>query len=221
MTSFDSGFHVVPPFEVLYTQPGRTDTLKAESDPLLITVQSLQVDTTKAIRDIKDLERYPFTWKDALPWTFGAIAIGLLIWAAYYLFKRRKMAPEILKPVLAVPPHEKALRELRRIDDEKLWQQGNFKHYHTRITDVIRLYLYETRQVNAPEMTTREILNTNIIISFPSDQIKLIKDLLEMADLVKFAKVHPLPADNEQAMRMAVSFIEADRKLREPLPLLS
>ena len=40
----------------------------------------------------------------------------------------------------------------------------------------------------------------------PADLNKL-QQILVMADLVKFAKQNPLPADNEQSMENAISFI--------------
>ena len=38
-----------------------------------------------------------------------------------------------------------------------------------------------------------------------------MKEILEMADFVKFAKVKPTPDDNEAAMRNAVAFVEETR----------
>ena len=217
LTSFDTGFKVIPPFTALAVK-GDKDTLNAESDPLLITVNTVMVDTTKAIRDIKDIERIPYTWQDALPWVFGFIGLVLIGWLVYYFIKKRRDSGAAIVPAEPQrPPHERALEELRRIDEAKLWQQGNFKAYHTRVTDVVRLYIQETRQVNILEMTTNEVLSLSIISSLSSDKYKLIKQLLELADLVKFAKFHPLPADNEQAMKMAVDFISAETPSNTPV----
>ena len=56
------------------------------------------------------------------------------------------------------PAHEIALEELNKLDAEKIWQQGNFKSYHTSLTDIIRMFIEHRWQVNAMELTTDEIL---------------------------------------------------------------
>ena len=43
-----------------------------------------------------------------------------------------------------------------------------------------------------------------------------MKEILEMADFVKFAKLKPAPDDNESAMRNAVSFVEETRPQEAP-----
>ena len=44
-----------------------------------------------------------------------------------------------------------------------------------------------------------------------------LRDILEMADFVKFAKMRPLPDDNEQVMRYAETFVE-ETKPEEKAP---
>ena len=218
ITSFDSGYKIIPPLSAIATGPGTGDTLRAETDPLLIRVNTFEVDTTRSIKDIKDLVRYPYTWQDSLPWIFGGLLLVLLVWLVYYVLKNRKKPGPVKIAEPRIPPHEKAMSELKRIEMEKIWQQGNYKLYHTRVTDVVRVYLQETRNVNAPEMTTNEILSLNIINSLSINKYNSIKSILELADLVKFAKVHPLPADNEQSMHLAVSFISEDSAVHSEPP---
>jgi len=47
ITAFDSGYYVLPPIPVLYY----SDSIKSE--PLLFKVNTIQVDTSQAIKDIK------------------------------------------------------------------------------------------------------------------------------------------------------------------------
>jgi len=211
LTSFDSGYHVIAPLTAQFVKNGDTSINNLESEALLIAVSTVQVDTTKAIKDIKDLVQYPYTWQDALPWIFGILLALLAGWLVYLFVKRRNkktIRQENLTP--PVPPHLKALDDLEVIGKEKLWQQGKVKLYYTRITDVIRVYLSETRFINALEMTTNELLKVNSISLMSIDQHNSLKQMLEMADLVKFAKVDPLPADNEHAMMQAIKFITTD-----------
>ena len=47
---------------------------------------------------------------------------------------------------------------------------------------------------------------------------KQMKEILEMADFVKFAKMRPMPEDNEAAMRKAVNFVEDTRPVEVAEP---
>jgi hypothetical protein len=88
ITSFDSGFFVIPPFRFLRNG----DSLKyIETQALLLEVIPLAVDTSQVIKDIKPPLESPFTLSEILPY----IIIGLLISAVivlivYLILKRRK-----------------------------------------------------------------------------------------------------------------------------------
>ena len=101
-----------------------------------------------------------------------------------------------------------ALSQLR---DEKLWQEGREKEYYTHLTDILREYLFGRFGIQAMEMTSSQILS--ILRSNQETKVlnKQMKEILEMADFVKFAKVKPTPDDNEAAMRNAVAFVEETR----------
>lgn len=208
LTCFDSGYYVIPPFRFIDVSNPDTLTNFAETQPLLLTVNTLPVDTTKAIKDIKAPVSVPITWQDILPWLIGCLlGIGLIL-AIYFIYKKYKKKPVIVereKPKR--PAHEIALEELKKLEEEKLWQQGNFKFYHTRLTDIIRAYLWHRYDVNAMEMTTDEILNSHSIKLLNQEVFSKLKYMLELADFVKFAKVIPIVNENEQCMANAYDFI--------------
>jgi len=100
-----------------------------------------------------------------------------------------------------------ALNALQVLKDKKLWQQGRIKDYHTGLTDIIRNYIATKFNIHAIEMVTFEIteaINTLNVSAATKDKLK---QMLELADLVKFAKEHPLPADEEQSMNYAIDFV--------------
>jgi hypothetical protein len=98
------------------------------------------------------------------------------------------------------PAHEIALEELNRLEAEKLWQQGNFKMYHTRLSDIIRAYIEHRWQIPALEQTTDEILSGFSKGMLEEELYRKLKHLLETADLVKFAKLQPVAYENEACM---------------------
>ena len=68
--------------------------------------------------------------------------------------------------------------------------------------------------IQAMEMTSAEILSALRANQETKPLNKQMKEILEMADFVKFAKVKPGPDDNESAMRNAVTFVEETRPKR-------
>ena len=92
--------------------------------------------------------------------------------------------------------------------EEKLWQAGQEKEYFTRLIDILREYIDSRFSINAMEMTTTEILNSLRSNKESKLAENNIRKILEVADFVKFAKMRPLPEDNEMAMRNALEFVE-------------
>lgn len=208
ITSFDSGFRVIPP--ILFIIDGDT----AETEPLLLEVNTVQADTTQDIKDITGIMDEPFTWQEAMPyvyWGLGILAAGtLLIFLIKKLTKKKPVTEQ--KPKIVIPPHITALQSLEKLRAQKLWQEGKVKQYHSALTDIVRLYIEERFKVNALEQTTDEILASfrNVVIDQGS-KAKL-KQLLTLADLVKFAKEEPLPQDNELSMANAFDFVNGTKR---------
>ncbi|MDQ3050971.1 MAG: hypothetical protein M3Q95_08815 [Bacteroidota bacterium] len=215
-TSFDSGYHVIPPFAFLYRIPGDTTLQRAESDPILISVQTIPVDTTRAIKDIKGQMVIPYSWKDALPYAGGLLLAGLIFLIVFYLYKKFRKVKTV--PVIQVPKrpaHEIAFEALQQLDEAKLWQQGKYKAYFTGLSDIIRMFVENRWSVSAMEMTTEEIIHMQIISRQEPAVFEQVKNLLELADLVKFAKVIPVLHENEQSMKHAVAFVKANQQTNE------
>ena len=214
VTSFDSGYHVIPPFVFKYRLAGDTSLKTAETDPLLISVSTVQIDTTRAIKDIKGQVVIPFSWKDALPYIFGVLLAALVGFLIYRYIKKRKA--KTVEKVVAVPKrpaHEIALEALKLLDESKLWQNGNTKGYYTGLSDITRTFIENRWSVSAMEMTTDEILKYKIISDQDSEVLSKLKFMLELSDLVKFAKATPMVFENEECMKNAVAFVNANRPL--------
>ena len=127
------------------------------------------------------------------------------------------------KPDPKDPPHIVALRSLDRIRGEKLWQKGNQKQYYTEITDTLRVYIEQRFGIKTIERTSNEILVDLSVKDLAPSDYEALKDLFGTADLVKFAKYSATEAENENAVPVAVRFVndtfmqelEADGKATE------
>jgi hypothetical protein len=214
ITSFDSGSFPVSPRVALINGE------EVESNPFLIAVQTIEVDTSKGIVDIKDIEQVPFSIKEWLQENWQWIAIGIFLIAlitiiALKLSKRKpKVEPEIIIPER--PANEIAAERLEQLKEEKLWQAGKIKLYYSELSDILREYIEHRYLIPALEQTTDEIINGlrhNPDLS--PELVGKVRQLLFLSDLVKFAKENPVGNENEMNFSIAESFV----KETTPIPL--
>lgn len=203
--------------------------------PLAINVvQPFEVDSSLAITDIKDIEKAPIWWWGIIRWVLLAILIAGLCIGGYYLWqwyqKNRKPEEETIEPELLRPADEVALEKLDEIKAQKIWKDGKVKEYQTELTDVVREYIGRRFDVQSTEKTSDETLREMeaILVKGQSDKVQCTKEdgkalyerlkkMLQTADLVKFAKWHTTPDENEQALNTAYDFVKETTPL-QPSP---
>ncbi|MDQ1266055.1 MAG: hypothetical protein QG635_1207 [Bacteroidota bacterium] len=201
LTSFDSGTFVLPPFYFMCQRPGFSDLLPVGTDPMYLRFRTVAVDTTKPFKDIKPPLEEPLTLAEFLPYIIGAAIIIVLAIVGYFLWKRYKpKKPLDLKYDTSKPAHIQALESLKLLESEKVWQKGLVKEYHSRLTDIIRLYVERRYEIPALEMVTFEILEGLKPKQIDSGLTDKLRKMLELADMVKFAKMQPLPDENALSM---------------------
>jgi len=210
ITGFEPGMQLVPAQEVFYTTGELSDT--ARSMPLIINVFEPVVDTTQQIKPIKAPINTPLTLKELLPW-IGVGLGGLVLVIALVLLQRRyrlrKAGVEGLPAKPLEPAHVIAFRELDKLKTEKIWEKGEVKRYYTRLTEVTRQYIERQYGIPAMEQTSDQIM-LDFRKSNRDDSLldEMLKELLELADLVKFAKEDPLPIDNQTNLNNAYIFVQ-------------
>lgn len=217
VTSFDSSLYLLPPFIAI----DGADTIASNQVALKVSTVPVDVDNPEKFYDIKDVWKPPFVLADYYPWIFGVLTALFLICVIGYLVQRyRRHRSEVpVKPAEPeLPPYETAIRELDSIKDQKLWQQGLNKEYYTQVTDTLRRYISRRYGVNAMEKTSEEIL---AIIERETDERSVydtLRQVLRLSDYVKFAKLHPLPDENDESMRNAYLFVNQTKRAEAPQP---
>jgi len=211
ITSFDAGTYTIPPFSI------GTSAGVLKTNELTLQVATVKVDTTKAIYDIKQPLAVSYTFwdwiKDNWYWiVIGVVALVTIAGLIWYYRKRPKKELKIEVPKPKVAPHVIALNQLKELQDKKLWQQGEIKQFHSELTDILREYLEKRYLVKAHEQTTDEILSGLRRKHLDDDDKNMLNKILVLADLVKFAKEKPLPAENEQSINNAIYFVERTRQ---------
>ena len=205
LTSFKDSLFSIEPIAVVSGE----DTFW--TDPLALNIiQPFEVDTTLAITDIKDIEKAPIWWWGIIRWILlGLLLAGLGI-GGYYLWRwiesKRKPEEEKIDPELLRPADEVALEKLDEIKAAKIWKDGKVKEYQTDLTDVVREYIGRRFDVHSTEKTSDETLREMKPL-LEKDLYSRLKNMLQLADLVKFAKWHTTPDENETALTTAYDFV--------------
>jgi hypothetical protein len=219
ITSWDSGYWAIPPFTFVING----DSM--ETAPLLLTVNTVEVDTTKAFRDIKGIYTVPFSlldWlRDNWPWIAGGIAAVAILTGLLIFLYRRSRRPKTPVPVAEPqqPLHIRTLLALEALGQKKLWEQGKIKEYQSELTDILRGYVEERYNVRAMEQTTDELLAALRLSSMPTPAREQLSQVLRLADMVKFAKWQTVPSENEQAMAAAIKLVQETADTRPDAPL--
>jgi hypothetical protein len=196
-TAWDTGLYKIPSivFTIQYTN-GEIRTY--ETRPLMVTVENPKgVDNMTAPISIKEIIQEDRTFEDFLPFVVGLVglmALGFLIWAYNKKRKAKQVAPVIQQ--IIHPPHIIAERLLKELKIKQLWQKGEIKDYYSELSYILRGYLEAAFHIPALESTTDELMDTlqeseNQAFQGQEEVIEKIQDLLQTADLVKFAKVIP------------------------------
>jgi hypothetical protein len=211
ITSFDAALYSLPPFRAI----AGADT--AYSEPLALNVSTLPVDTvSKQFYDIKGVVEPGLVWTDYLPQIIGIIlGLGLLALIAFIIYRKinnRTIIPFPNKKEPYIPPYERAIKGLDEVKAQKLWQMGKVKEYHSDITDILRTYIDGRFNIPAPEMTSGEILDKLKVSGDTDTSCDNLKQILIMADFVKFAKYNPLPEENESSLMNAYLFVNQTKK---------
>lgn len=214
LTSFKDSLFAVQPIAVV----SGNDTFRTA--PMALNVVQpfdLSADSTNAITDIKGIERAPIWWWGIFRWVLLALGIALVLaglgYLLYWLLGKRKPQEEPINPELLRPADEVALEKLDAIKIAKIWQKGQVKEYHTDLTDVVREYISRRFDVQSTEKTSDETLRElkPLLMSAPLNDGKELYDklskMLQLADLVKFAKWTTTPDENESALITAYEFV--------------
>ena len=217
LTQFDSGSFTLPVQRIEINGKGYfTDSLNVE-------VSTVEVDTiTREIYDIKPL--IPVEKNSADIPFYLWIILGVLIIAAlgYWFFFRKKRLSEDEKEAL-LPPYDRALLELKRLENSRYIIQDEYKKYYSELTDIVRSYLEEDVHISALESTTSQLITKLEMmkdagtLKIEADTIDQFKKILETADLVKFARSKPESSRAEQD-RKAIEQIVIKTKEAIPEP---
>ncbi len=114
------------------------------------------------------------------------VVIGIIFLIVYYIKYGRKVkdSPKVLT--------NKTLKELDRLKKKNYIQNGNYRMYYVELIDITREFLTKQFKIPANVLLTDDLIDymkTSNIISEQNE--KIIEDIFQRGDLVKFAKTIP------------------------------
>jgi hypothetical protein len=197
------------------------DTTIRSAPARTVTVVSVVGPDAKGLHGVADLASFPRPW-----WTWALLALvgtGLLGGLAYLWWRhRRDDAPAPVRPVPDddQTPYEAATSWIRQLEESyDLSDPDAVKPFYVELSNALRIYLARELGVAAPERTTREVVDTLAERpDVPTEAKTRIQAVLQLADLVKFAGIHPSTDDHEKALqeaRAALDSLEAAPRPQE------
>lgn len=216
LTQFDSGAYKLPSQRIEINGTGFM------TDSMLINVATIPVDTlNQKMYDIKPLINVEKSNVEFWKYLIIGVLILLILGGLFYWFVLRKKPLTEEEKVALLPPYDRALLELKRLENSKYLIQDEYKQYYSELTSIVRSYLEEDAHVTALESTTGQLIEKLELLKdagelkLDDDTIKQFKQILQTADLVKFAKNKPSTSVAEQDRKLVEQIVE---KTHEALP---
>lgn len=166
----------------------------------------------KAARDVKlQQANVDILEEHAPPWkTLAAVFLLMAIAGGFYIALRLGF----FKPLMAPPPdiQVEALKQLDDLSAKNLPREQHFDDYYVSLTSIVRRYIEQKFQLEAPLLTTEEFLDqARQSPAFTPITRQRLQDFLNLADRVKFARYHPTVDECHQAFYAAQEFILVGR----------
>lgn len=197
---------------------GRTegDTLLT-SNPVPLYFKTTLSEGDEEFRPLKPI--FDFA---ALIWPY-LLGLILLLVAGWYIYKRLSAMEK--KPESKISEKQVPFSDPLQVLEKKLIKLGSgqfpsareeFEYFYIELGDAIREYIERVYEIEALEMTSREILRA--MQQYPADRemITITRKVLNEADMVKFARFTPSGKQARGALSLAQDFLNTARSLDKP-----
>lgn len=189
-----------------------SESSSKKDDAASVTSDSTVVKNTVEMSDIHDIKPpekigYDLKW---LYYLISGILIALLLAGIFFFFKYRKKNIQE-KQIITLSPDELALKLLDELPDI---DNIDGKTFYFNLSAILRNYIQGRYKINAPEMTTEELIPKIDSFGLDRELNQQIRALLHSADPVKFAGVTTVQAKMQNDLLFVIDFVKKTREIK-------
>lgn len=216
ISTFTTGQYVIPPLPMLvHHDNGEADTLI--SQPIEIEVRSLLADKDPSELDIRGIKA-PLVYPPNRSWIWYLVVVGIIILLAIagWLYYRKLKAEgkglfDFTSP--PKPAHVVALERLEQLRNTHYHNHREAKEFFIELSETLREYVEKTYDVEALESTTDETIERMKTKPIEQGLIASTKNVLTLADMVKFAKLMPSDEEGESSWQLTWKFVDRTKPI--------
>ena len=182
--------------------------IKFPSDTLLVTTDFIEgndglIDIREKFSAPREKESVNSGSADWLHWLDSLLGLGLFSALLYWVWKKRVKRKN---NAITFTPREHAINQLIELRQSKLWEV-NQKDYYDKLSFILRTYVTETQHINLLDKTTAETTILLKKLGLKNAIVSKIEELLNSADLVKFAASTSSNAFAEDTLNSCIELI--------------
>lgn len=202
---WDTGSFQIPPYPVEILKSDSTNDLTIETDPIDIKIISMLTGAEDTnLRPIKD----PVALKKPIDWYRWILAVILfLLLLTVLILWQKRIKKEPLKKIEVSEYQSAKDIAVARLNDLKKLISSNNKTFYFQLSFIVREFIENKFYIRALEMTTGEISKLESNYNLNKDDFITIINLLNRADLAKFAKYEFIVQDREEDYKWMLNFI--------------
>ena len=218
VTLFAPGAFETPGLSIAVLTPdGNVEQVLAH--PVRLNVTSVLSGPDETLRDIRppaDLSA-SFWERYGVPLLIVLAILAVLGAPGYHLYQRSRGQADVSVPEAEpLSPWEAATRELDLVRRLDLPGSGDMKGHYTLVVDALRTYLGATHlrgrgPADGTDMSTEEATSAVRQSTLDAGNVRVVIDLLQEADLVKFADYVPPASRAYEAEGQVRDLVETDR----------
>ncbi len=205
-TAYESGNLTLPEAVLSVKLKADGDSQQLKLPKLLLEVDRVPLakdDKRDEVRDAHNLTLFGIPLTVWLAILLGSILVALLCWWLVRWLNR----PRVVQTAPALPPYPWALKQLAQLRAERPDQKGQWDAFYEQLSHVLRFYLGWRFSKSLLELTTSETMRN---LTLPDLSHRQFKELLETADLVKFARSYPSLEKSELHLSWAQQLVEGN-----------
>ena len=206
VTAWDSGYFVIPSFEIgLENATGYTPEQVIRYNIVPIELgQMMDIKPPVAVK-------IPI-WRIVLYTSIALLILGAVLFAIYHFFVKKK--EKKLPPPPPIPAHIQALQSLDKLEESPCYTDLELiKKYYTELTQITRIYLSRRYKISALEMTSTQIIKAVKPVGISSEQILTIQQMLQLSDMIKFAKGSATLEENKRYFKQLREFVLSTQEM--------